>query len=120
MDLTKMDPIARKLNVHTEAFTKALEDGNANEAKAHLVEVLKFGNFLNDDLAETIHKQESKIEVISPTTKFVGAPIHKFDERGAKFDTNQRDRQLPGTVIPARTNSRMRPHTGTFGRAYTP
>ena len=39
----------------------------------------------------------------------------KFNERGANFDTAQRDRVLPGTVIPARTNHQMRPHTGTYG-----
>jgi hypothetical protein len=56
MDLRKMNPMARKLGVHTEAFSKALEDGEAEVAKAHLSEIQKggqmrvhrgtFGNFV--------------------------------------------------------------------------
>ena len=32
-DLSKMDPMAMKLRAEVEAFHKALEGGNANEAK---------------------------------------------------------------------------------------
>lgn len=117
MDLSKMDPMARKLNVHTEAFSKALENGKPDEARSHLTEVLKFGNYLHEDLTETVQKT---IEVHSPDNQLATGSIMKFNERGTKFDTSQRDSQLPGTIISARSHGRMRPHTGTFGRAYRP
>ena len=41
MDLLKMHPMARKMTAHNEAFTKALEDGNADDARQHLNELLK-------------------------------------------------------------------------------
>tara|TARA_R100000008_G_scaffold62249_1_gene39513 strand:+ start:240 stop:581 length:342 start_codon:yes stop_codon:yes gene_type:complete len=112
-----MDPMARKLNVHTEAFSKALEEGNADEARGHLTEVLKFGNFLHDDLTETVQK-ESKVH--SPDNQIATGSIMKFNETGSNFDASQRDSQLPGTIISARSHGRMRPHTGTYGRAYRP
>jgi len=118
MDLTKMDPMARKMNVHTEAFSKALEDGQAEIAREHLTEILKFGNFLQDDLVNTIEKAP---KIISPINEFAnGVPVRKFNEKGTKFDVSQRGDQLPGTIISSRTHSRMRPHHGTFGRAYRP
>tara|TARA_R110000744_G_scaffold136647_6_gene246705 strand:+ start:249 stop:584 length:336 start_codon:yes stop_codon:yes gene_type:complete len=110
-----MDPIARKLNVHTEAFTKAFENGNADDAKQHLEELLKFGGFLHEDLTTKLTKADN------PMGEFVnGVPVLKFNERGTKFNVNQRSDQLAGTIISARSNSRMRPHTGTFGSAYRP
>lgn len=115
MDLTKMDPMARKLNVHTEAFTKALESGDAEDAKQHLAQVLKFGGYLHEDLSVKLTKADNPLSTFANNV-----PVLKFNERGTNFDTNQRDTQLPGTVIAARSNSRMTPHTGTFGRAYTP
>tara|TARA_R100000005_G_C5001383_1_gene208582 strand:+ start:2223 stop:2579 length:357 start_codon:yes stop_codon:yes gene_type:complete len=118
MDLSKMDPMARKLKVHTDAFTKALEDGEENSAREHLAEILKFGNFLHDDLTEVVRKAEEGVH--SPVNDKFSGSVMKFNETGSTFDTSQRDRQLPGTVISARNNGKMRPHTGTFGRAYRP
>lgn len=115
MDLSKMDPMARKLNVHTEAFTKAFEAGNADDAKQHLEEILKFGGYIHEDLTVKLTKADNPL-----STYANNVPVIKFNERGTNFDVNQRDRQLPGTIIAARSNSRMRPHTGTFGRAYRP
>jgi len=115
MDLSKMDPMARKLNVHTEAFTKAFEEGNADDAKQHLEEILKFGGYIHEDLSVKLTKADN------PLSTFVNnVPVLKYNERGTNFDVNQRDNQLPGTIIAARNNSRMQPHTGTFGRAYRP
>ncbi len=112
MDIAKMDSFARKMDVHVKALSRAIDDGDAELAKSHLQEVLKVGTFLNDDLHFTIEKAENE----NPLNEFAsGVPVMKFNERGANFDTAQRDRVLPGTVIPARTNHQMRPHTGTYG-----
>ena len=44
MDLKKMDPMARKLQQHTEAFNKALADGDATSAQTHLSEIRKLAD----------------------------------------------------------------------------
>jgi|TARA_R100001463_G_C3544370_1_gene222581 hypothetical protein len=113
MDLQKMNPLARKMMVHSEAFTKALEDGNANAARDHITEVLKFAEYLSHDVSGHIAKAEDIGFTLEPVM------VRKMNESGQKFDTASRDRVLPGTVIPARTHTGMRPHHGTFGR-YTP
>ena len=51
MDLLKMHPMARKMAVHSEAFAKALEDGNAQEAQDHINEGRKFAGFHVPQLA---------------------------------------------------------------------
>ena len=112
MDLKKMNPMARKMSVHTEALNKALETGDAFKAKEHLSEVLKFAGFLNEDIHSAIRKSEddeSKVSIVSN-------PVQKMNETGRKFDVSQRDRVLPGTIISARVSNGMRPHYGTFGR----
>jgi len=112
MNLQKMNPMARKMSVHTEAFTKALENGDAFKAQEHLNEVMKFAGFLNEDIYSAIKKSEdSKTEV-----EIISNPVQKMNESGRKFDVSQRDKVLPGTIISARVSNGMRPHHGTFGR----
>jgi hypothetical protein len=113
MDLQKMNPLARKMMVHSEGFTKALEDGNANAARDHITEVLKFAEYLSHDVSSHIAKAEDIGFTLEPVM------VRKMNESGQKFDVASRDRVLPGTVIPARTHIGLRPHHGTFGR-YTP
>ena len=112
MDLQKMNPMARKMSVHTEAFTKALEDGDAFKAQEHLNEVMKFAGFLNNDIHTAIKKAEDKKSEV----EIVSNPVQKMNETGKKFDVSQRDSVLPGTIISARVSNGMRPHQGTFGR----
>jgi len=111
MDLRKMDPMARKMALHSEAFIKALETGNANDAQGHINEVLKFAGYLSDDIHGAIVKAERQ-NLIAVESNMV----QKMNTSGAKFDTAQRSDVLPGTVIPARTNGRAQVHRGTFGR----
>ena len=113
MDLQKMNPLARKMMVHSEAFTKALEDGNTNAAHDHIVEVLKFAEYLSQDVSNHIAKSQDIGFALEPVM------VRKMNESGQKFDVASRDRVLPGTIIPARTHAGLRPHYGTFGR-YTP
>jgi|TARA_B100000900_G_scaffold338578_1_gene300809 hypothetical protein len=113
MDLTKMDPMARKMNVHAAALSKALETGDAELAKSHISEILKVGDFMLEDINMSITKSDDAPSGINQFAN--GVPVIKYNERGAKFNPDNRAKQLPGTIISARTNSRMRPHTGTFG-----
>jgi len=113
MDLTKMDPMARKMNVHAAALSKALETGDAELAKSHISEILKVGDFMLEDINMSITKSDDAPSGINQFAN--GVPVIKYNERGTKFNPDNRTKQLPGTVIASRTNSRMRPHTGTFG-----
>lgn len=106
-----MHPMARKMTAHNEAFSKAIDDGNENEARSHLNEIMKYASTLEEDLRFVVAK--SKEEVVSPQN---GWEVLKFNEGGSKFDPSQRDRQLAGTIIPARTNPTMRKARGTYGR----
>ena len=115
MDLQKMHPMARKLGVHTEEFTKALENDDVTSAQQHLNEIRKFADYLSDDIFIAIKKAEEQI-VHAHQSHVNGVVIQKMNETGEKLNPVQRDRVLPGVVIPARTNSRMKKHSGTFGR----
>ena len=98
-----MNPLARKMMVHSEAFTKALEDGNANAARDHITEVLKFAEYLSHDVSGHIAKAEDIGFTLEPVM------VRKMNESGQKFDVASRDRVLPGTVIPARTHTGIIP-----------
>tara|TARA_B100000131_G_C17680056_1_gene436084 strand:+ start:52 stop:402 length:351 start_codon:yes stop_codon:yes gene_type:complete len=114
MDLIKMHPMARKMNAHNEALNKAIEDGDADSAREHLVEIMKYASTLEEDL-HYIKKEDT--EVVTPDNGWQQqSPVLKFNESGSNFDPSMRDRQLPGTVIPSRTNPGMRKARGTFGR----
>jgi len=115
MDLQKMHPMARKLGVHTEEFTKALENDDVMVAQQHLNEIKKFAEFLSDDIFIAIKKAEEQV-THAHQSHVNGVVLRKMNETGAKFDSAQRDRVLPGVIIPARTGGGMRKHSGTFGR----
>lgn len=115
MDLIKMHPMARKMNAHNEGLNKAIEDGNADEARLHLTEILKYATTLEDDLVIAIKKSDNS--VVTPDNGWQQQnPVIKYDEKGANFDPSMRDRQLPGTIMPARTNPSMKKARSTFGR----
>jgi hypothetical protein len=77
------------------------------------VEVLKFAEYLSQDVSNHIAKSQDIGFTLEPVM------VRKMNESGQKFDVASRDRVLPGTIIPARTHAGLRPHYGTFGR-YTP
>ena len=111
-----MDPMVRKIGVHNDAFQKAIQDGDAMTARAHLTEILKFANYLDDDLTSAIQKSET-LEDLSGVSHFAGGvPLAKFNETGQKFDVSQRDDVLPGIVVSARSHGQIKKHAGTFGR----
>ena len=116
MDIEKMDPMVRKIGVHNDAFQKAIEVGDTSTARLHLTEILKFANYLEDDLTAAIQKSEN-VEDLSGVSQFAGGvPLAKFNETGQNFDVSQRGDVLPGFVIPARTHGQIRKSSGTFGR----
>ena len=114
MDLLKMNPMARKMNVHSEAFAKAIENGDANAAQQHINEVMKFAGYLSEDIHSAIKKAER--ENIEYNFEPVNPMLRKMNETGQKFDVSQRDAVLPGTILAARTHNTARVHKGTFGR----
>lgn len=113
MDLLKMNPMARKMNVHSEAFAKAIENGDANAAQQHINEVMKFAGYLSEDIHSAIKKAERENVEFDFS---IQSPILKMNETGQKFDVSQRDAVLPGTILAARTHNTARVHKGTFGR----
>ena len=116
MDLIKMHPMARKMNAHNEGLNKAIEDGNADEARAHLTEILKYASTLEDDLLIAIKKADFSNTVTPDNGWQQQSPVIKYNETGANFDPSMRNRQLPGTIMSARTNPSMKKARGTFGR----
>ena len=103
--------MARKLAVHSKQFAKALEDGNATDAQAHISEILKFAGYLSEDLHSAIVKGERETVELQQFNI-----ISKMNVSGQKFDVKQRSDVLPGTILAARTQRGMRSHQGTFGR----
>jgi hypothetical protein len=106
-DLSKMDPMALKLKAEVEAFHKALEDGNPDEARSRITEIQKFADYLSEDISVAIQKTE---RLQGPNDIYAGGtPVMKFNETQSVFDVSQRNDVLPGTIIPARTGSIMKP-----------
>lgn len=106
-DLTKMDPMARKLQAEVEAFHKALEDGKGNDARFHIAEIQKFADYLADDIDTALTKAE---RLKGPNETYAGGvPLMKFNETQNVFDVSQRDNILPGVILPARTGNIMKP-----------
>jgi len=112
MDLQKMDPIARKLALHQEAFTEALSKGDANAALIHLDEVKKFADFLSEDIDAAITKADKNI---GPNDIFAGGvPIRKFVENPHRRNVSIEGDRMTGTITTGR-------HRNTFKRAnFTP
>ena len=104
------------MNAHNEAFAKAIEDGNADGANEHLNEILKYASTLQEDLHFAVKKAESQVVTPSEEMYANNVKLLKWNESGSNFDPSMRDRQLPGTIMPARTNPAMRKSRSTFGR----
>ena len=48
--------MVRKMGVHQQAFTSAVEEGDEVQARAHLTEIIKFANYLDNDLTDIVRK----------------------------------------------------------------
>lgn len=107
VDLSKMDPMARKLQVEMDAFHKAVETGNINEARSRITQIQKVADFLANDIHTVVTKAE---KIGGPNNTFAGGvPIMRFNETQSVFDVANRDSLLPGVIVPARSGNIMRP-----------
>ena len=107
-----MNPMARKLTVHTDAINKALESSDPFAAQQHLNEIMKFAGYLNEDIYSAVKKAENEVAVVTPGE----STLMKMNETGAKFNLAQRGDVLPGTIVSGRVGRGFTKHSGTFGR----
>ena len=113
MDLQKMDPFARKLAQHQEAFSEALSKGDANAALLHLDEVKKFADFLSEDIDAAITKS---VKHNGPNDIYAGGvPIRKFVENPHRRNESIEGQRLSGTVTTGRHRATFRPANFTPG-----
>ena len=94
MDLEKLDPMARKMRTHVDAFYKALDEQDAMGARSHINEITKYADYLSKDVEKAVMKQD---------TDSVGVPVMKFNsvEKVHKASNSV----LPGTIRTSRIGS---------------
>lgn len=109
VDLSKMDPMARKMETAVKAFNKALEDGDANAANEHLSVIKNTSDFLSEDLWSIVQKADNQL-IGGPNDRFAGGvPIMQFTETGQVLDVGNRGDMIKGLILPARTGGIMQP-----------
>ena len=105
MDLKKLDPMARKMRVHIDAFYKAIEDNDGMNASSHINEIMKYADYMSKDVGTMIAKSE-----FAPTgvnDRFAGGvPILKFNK--VEKVHPHADNVLPGTIRTNRIGNIMR------------
>ena len=110
LDLSKMDPMARKLGDAIKAFNQAIEEGDANTATNCLSVIKNTSSFLSEDLWSIVQKSDNN-RPIGPNDLFAGgAPVMQFNETEQVLDVGNRDRMVKGLIVPARAGGIMRPH----------
>tara|TARA_R100001440_G_scaffold35595_3_gene54634 strand:+ start:41 stop:382 length:342 start_codon:yes stop_codon:yes gene_type:complete len=100
MDLLKLDPMARKMRSHVDAFYKALENNDQNSAVDHINQVRKFAEFLSEDVSSAIAKSATPAPVGVNDIYAGGVPVRKINE--VQTIHAPTDRVLPGTVRTSR------------------
>jgi len=109
-----MDPFARKLALHQEAFSEALSKGDANTARLHLDEVKKFADYLSEDIDSAITKSEKNI---GPNDIYAGGvPVRKFVENPNMRNEFLEGKRLSGTISTGRHRNNFRAVNSTPGR----
>lgn len=94
MDLKKLDPMARKMRTHIDAFYKALDDNDAMDARSHINEITKYADYLSNDVEKAVTKIDKSLGV---NDRFAGGvPIMKFNEVQTVHQTS--NDVLPGTI----------------------
>tara|TARA_R100000234_G_scaffold118797_1_gene100048 strand:+ start:5240 stop:5578 length:339 start_codon:yes stop_codon:yes gene_type:complete len=99
MDLKKLDPMARKMRNHVDAFYKALEENDGFSARSHINEIMKYADYLSNDIESTVIKNENTKGVNDIYAG--GVPVMKTKE-GRQSVHQSTSNVLPGTI---RTNS---------------
>ena len=108
--------MVRKMGMHQQAFSSAIDDGDEVQARNHLSEIIKFANYLDTDLTDIVKKSENLTDLSGVAHFAGGVPLAKFNETGSKFNSAQRGDVLKGFMPPARTHGNIRRASGTFGR----
>lgn len=98
MDLKKLDPMARKMRTHVDAFYKALEDNDGFSARNHIGEIMKYADYLSNDIETTVIKQEKLVGVNDIYAG--GVPVMKTKETQAVHTSTTN--VLPGTIRTSR------------------
>lgn len=107
MDLKKLDPMARKMRTHVDAFYKALEDNDGFAARNHINEIVKYADYLSTDVESAVIKGEKTVGI---NDRFVnGVPVRKFNQV-EKVHPSSND-VLPGTIRTNRIGNIMRPQS---------
>tara|TARA_R110001592_G_scaffold86692_1_gene255877 strand:+ start:19056 stop:19391 length:336 start_codon:yes stop_codon:yes gene_type:complete len=98
MDLMKLDPMARKMRTHIDAFYKALTDNDGFSARNHINEIVKFADYLSTDVESAVIKSESTTGVNDIYAG--GVPIRKMTEVQTVHKVTEN--VLPGTIRTSR------------------
>ena len=107
-DLKKLDPMARKMKVHVDAFYKAIEENDEYSARNHINEIAKYAEYLSDDVESAIMKHD-KVQGVNDIYAG-GAPVLKFNTIEKVHPSD--NKVLPGTIRTNRIGSIMRPQRG--------
>ena len=91
MDLMKLDPMARKMRTHIDAFYKALTDNDGFAARNHINEIVKYADYLSND--------EEKVTGINEIYAG-GVPVMKMQQTQTIHETTTN--VLPGTIRTSR------------------
>lgn len=100
MDLLKLDPMARKMRSHVDAFYDALEKQDGVTARTHINEILKYADYINKDIETAIMKSD---EIQSQGVNDIyagGVPIRKMNEVQSVHTATTN--VLPGTIRTSR------------------
>lgn len=100
MDLLKLDPMARKMRSHVDAFYDALEKQDGVTARSHITEILKYADFINKDITTTVMKSEITKATGVNDIYAGGVPIRKMNE--VQSVHNETTNVLPGTIRTSR------------------
>tara|TARA_R100001594_G_scaffold56732_2_gene90654 strand:+ start:1834 stop:2169 length:336 start_codon:yes stop_codon:yes gene_type:complete len=105
MDLKKLDPMARKMRNHVDAFYKALEENDGFAARNHINEITKYADYLSTDIESAVIKQDKAIGVNDIYAG--GVPVIKSQEIQPIHETTEN--VLPGTIRTSRYGKLNRP-----------
>jgi len=98
MDLLKLDPMARKMRTHIDAFYKALDEQDAMSARSHINEITKYADYLSNDVEKAIKKEDTATVGVNDIYAG-GTPV-------MRFNTVQKTHPASNDVLPGmiRTN----------------
>jgi hypothetical protein len=98
MDLMKLDPMARKMRTHIDAFYKALTDNDGFSARNHINEIVKYADYLSADVESAVIKSENITGINDIYAG--GVPIRKMTEVQTVHKATEN--VLPGTIRTSR------------------